>query len=240
MLDPSLVAVTDVVATTPGLLFCIKDVDRRYVMANHAFAERAAVAGPGDVVGRTAADLFPTELAERYEAQDLRVLTTGRMLTNELEVIAGAGGQRGWFLTSKSRWLGADGEPVGLVSVSVDLRAPDGVAAPHGRLADAVNLARERFADKITVGQMAEAAAMTASQLERSCRRVLGLTPKQLIMRFRLEEALRLLETTGKPLSEIAPLCGYYDQSAFTRHFKRVVGFGPAGWRDHQVVGSKS
>ena len=178
------------------------------------------------------------ELARRYEAQDAEVLANGRMLTNELEVITRSDGSPGWFLSSKSRWLGSDGRSRGLVSVSVDLRAPDDAAAPHDRLADAVNLARQRFTEKITVGQLADAAAMTVPQLERSFRRILGLTPKQLIMRFRVEEALRLLETTDRPLSEIAPLCGYYDQSAFTRHFRRVVGFGPAGWRDHRAVRS--
>lgn len=238
VLDPSLVAVTDVLATTPGVMFCIKATDGTYLMANLAFAERAGVEGPGDVVGRTAAELFPPELARLYDAQDAEVLATGRMLTNELELITRRDGSTGWFLSSKSRWLGPDGTPGGLVSVSVDLRAPDDAAAPHDRLALAVELARERFADRISVGEMADAAAMTVPQLERSFRRVLGLTPKQLVMRFRLEEALRLLETTDRPLSEIAPLCGYYDQSAFTRHFRRVVGFGPAGWRDHRAVPS--
>ncbi len=236
MLEPALVAVTDVLATTPGVMFCVKAVDGRYLMANLAFAERAGVDGPGDVVGRTAADLFPLELAKRYEAQDAEVLTTGRMLTNELELITRTDGSPGWFLTSKSRWLDRNGDPGGLVSVSVDLRAPDDAAAPHERLADAVDLARRHYADKVTVGQMADAAAMSVPQLERSFRRVLGLSPKQLIMRFRVEEALRLLETTDRPLSEIAPRCGYYDQSALTRHFRRVVGFGPAGWRDHRAV----
>jgi len=240
VLDPSLVAVTDVLATTPGVMFCIKATDGTYLMANLAFAERAGLEGPGDVVGRIAAELFPPELARRYEKQDAEVLATGRMLTNELELITRPDLTSGWFLTSKSRWLGSDGRPAGLVNLSVDLRAPDDAAAPHERLAAAVDLARQRFADKITVGQMAEAAAMSVPQLERSFRRVLGLTPKQLIMRFRVEEALRLLETTDRPLSQIAPLCGYYDQSAFTRHFRRVVGFGPAGWRDHRAMASNT
>ena len=72
---------------------------------------------------------------------------------------------------------------------------------------------------------------MSASQLERTFRRVLGLTPKQLIMRFRLEEALRLLTTGDDSIADVAVACGYYDQSAFARHFKRVVGTTPAAYR---------
>ena len=231
VLDRSLVAVTDVLATTPGLMFCVKGADGTYVSANLAFAERAGVGGPGDVVGRRAHDLFPAELADRYEAQDRQVLATGRMLTNELEAITRPDGSLGWYLTSKSRWTDASGAPAGIVTVSVDLRTPVDAAAPHRQLAAVVDTARRRFAETATVAELAEVGGMTVAQLERTARRILGLSPKQLVMRFRLEEALRLLATTDLPLATIATACGDYDQSAFTRHFRRVVGRAPATWR---------
>ncbi len=137
MLDRSLEAVTDVLATTPHVMFCVKSVDGEYLAANQAFADRAGLLGPGDVVGRTARDLFPAELAERYEAQDRRVIETGRMLTNELELITRPDRSVGWFLTSKSRWTDDAGVTVGVVSVSVDLRT-------HGRRRGAPRPARRR------------------------------------------------------------------------------------------------
>ena len=77
---------------------------------------------------------------------------------------------------------------------------------------------------------------MSVAQLERTARRVLGLTPKQLIMRFRLEAALNLLITTDRPLAEVAAACGYYDQSQFGRHFRRVVGTSPSAYRaEHRL-----
>jgi PAS domain S-box-containing protein len=231
VLDRSLVAVTDVLATTPSVMFCVKSIDGTYLSANQAFAERAGVAGPGEVIGRTAHDLFPTELADRYEQQDREVIATGHMLTNELELITRPDRSFGWFLTSKSRWTNAQGRPEGLVSVSVDLHTPLLAAAPHAQLARAVDLVRRRFREHVTVAEVADAAGMTTAQLERTSRRVLGLTPKSLIMRFRLEEGLRLLETTELPVADIALACGYYDQSAFSRHFRRVVGYAPARWR---------
>jgi PAS domain S-box-containing protein len=235
MLDRSLVAVTDVIATAPGVMFCVKSVDGTYLSVNQAFAERAGVHGPGDVVGRTAHDLFPAELAERYEQQDRQVMATGHMLTNELELITRADHTVGWFLTSKSRWIDHDGRPAGLVSISIDLRTPADAAAPHPQLAAAVDVARKRFAEQITVHELADAARLSSAQLERLSRRVLGLTPKQLIMRFRIEEAFRLLETTALSVVDIATACGYYDHSAFARHFRRVVGYTPTQWR--AVVG---
>lgn len=231
MLDRSFEAVSDVLATTPNLMFCAKAVDGTYIAANQAFAERAGLTRAGDVVGRTARDLFPAELAERYEAQDRRVVETGRMLTNELELITRRDRSFGWFLTSKSRWTDDAGVTVGIVSVSVDLRTPVDVAAPHAQLAAAVDVARRRFAEPIEVADLADAADMSVAQLERTARRVLGLSPKQLVMRFRLEEGLRLLTTTELALTEVARRCGYYDQSAFSRHFRAVVGSPPAAYR---------
>ena len=230
-MDRALQAVIEAFATTPNVMLCVKDVDGVYLAANQAFADRAGVPAPGDVVGRTAADLFPAELVERYAAQDDEVMRTGHVLSNELEVITRPDGSYGWFLTSKSRWLDGDGRPAGLVIVSVDQRTAVDGGAPHRRLAAAVEVARTRFAEPLTVGEMAAAADMTVSQLERTARRVLGLTPKQLMLRFRLEEALRLLGTPDVPIAEIASRCGYYDQSDFGRHFKRTVGVTPAAYR---------
>jgi PAS domain S-box-containing protein len=231
VIDRALAAVTDILATTPQVMFCIKHVDGTYAAANQAFADRAGLSAPGDVVGKSARDLFPAELAEQYEAQDDAVLRTGHMLSNELELITRRDGSYGWFLTSKSRWTDDAGTPLGMVSVSVDLRTPADAAAPHGQLAAAVEVARTRFAEQLAISELANAARMSVTQLERSARRVLGLSPKQLILRFRLEEALRLLATTRLPIAEIASRCGYYDQSAFTRHFKRAVGRAPASYR---------
>ncbi len=231
MLDRSLAAVVDMLATTPHVMFCVKAPDGTYLAANQAFADRAGRATPGDVVGKTAIELFPAELAERYRAQDDEVLRSGRTLSNELEVITRPDGTYGWFLTSKSRWLDDHGEPAGIVTVSLDQRTAVDGTAPHRRLATAVDVARRRFADGVTVAEMAEAADMTVAQLERMARRVLGLSPKQLVLRFRLDAALRLLDTTDLPIVEVASRSGYYDQSAFGRHFKRTVGVTPAAYR---------
>ncbi|MGB3737407.1 MAG: helix-turn-helix domain-containing protein, partial [Ilumatobacter sp.] len=237
MLDRSLEAVTDVLATVPHVMFSIKSVDGTYLAANRAFAERAGVVGQGEVVGRTAAELFPPDLAEQYEAQDRSVIDTGLMLTNELEVITRPDRSYGWFLTSKSRWTDDSGTAAGVVCVSVDLRTAVDGNSPHARLADAVDVARRRYAERLEVADLAAAAGMTVSRLERTARRVLGLTPKQLIMRFRLEEALRLITTTDVSLADVATRCGYYDQSAFGRHFRKVVGSSPAAYRAaHRLV----
>ena len=77
VIDRALAAVGDVLATTPHVMFCIKSVDSTYLAANQAFADRAGVAAVGDVVGKSAADLFPAGLVIVSQADGRRV--TGRV-----------------------------------------------------------------------------------------------------------------------------------------------------------------
>ena len=72
---------------------------------------------------------------------------------------------------------------------------------------------------------------MSVVQLERTTRRIIGISVRQLLVRFRVERAIGLLATTKLALSDIAARCGYYDQSAFTRQFRRVVGVSPGAYR---------
>ena len=51
------------------------------------------------------------------------------------------------------------------------------------------------------------------------------------IRKLRIDKALALLQTTSYPLSEIAYLTGFSDQSHFTRIFKKQIGNNPSEFR---------
>ena len=53
-----------------------KDSEGRYLVVNKAFAESAGKGRP-DILGRTAADIFPTEVADDIREHDLRLLEEG-------------------------------------------------------------------------------------------------------------------------------------------------------------------
>jgi AraC-like DNA-binding protein len=212
----------EVLAGVPHVMVCVKDGDGRYVAANDAFVRRARRRRAGDVVGRCAADLFPADLAASYDAQDRVVLVTGRAIRNHLELIEDHTGARRWYLTTKVR---AGGHVV-VVSVEAGL----GSDAARG-LRAAVELAHARFADGVRVADLAEAAGTSSDRLERSMRRVLGVSPKQYVLRLRAEYAARLLVTTELPIAAIAAECGYYDQSQLTRQFRDHIGMTPRGYR---------
>jgi AraC-like DNA-binding protein len=218
-----------------GVMFCAKDTTGRYVLVNQVFVRRTNVRSRREVIGRRAGDLFVPELAERYTTQDDEVLRTGRPLRNELELIRHVGGVPGWFLTSKLPVRDDGGVLVGLVSVSQDLREDDADDATMDAMARLVS-AVERHLDatpgvSLTVADLARMAGSTPAVLDRRVRRVFGLTPRQLVLRARVDRAAHLLSSTTTPIAEIASVTGFYDQAAFTRTFARLTGETPSSFR---------
>jgi len=228
---PVVAALNDVFAGVPHVMFCVKDTAGRYLAVNQAFAERAGRAAAGTVLGRTAGDFFPADLVASYEAQDQQVLATGEPIRNELELILRPDGSRGWYVTTKTRLVDEVGDVIGIVAVSYDLRTAAAGDRHHANLQAAIDLARRRYAEPLKVADLAEAAGLTATQLERALRKAVGMSPKQLLIRTRLDEAMRRLDDTDLTLATIAGQCGFYDQSSFTRQFQRAVGMTPGAYR---------
>lgn len=213
----------------PTTLYCVKDTEGRYLAVNNAFVERTGRSSRRDVVGKLAADLFPGELASQYHQQDDDIRELHQNLRDELEVITGANGQNEWYLTNKQPIFEGD-ELVAIAVVSTELGTPAALGSEHP-LRPVVAHVREHLSESITVEALAELAHLPVRQFERLMGRTFGLPPKQYITQVRVGAATDLLRATALPLSEIAQRCGWYDQSAFSKQFTRVVGVTPGEYR---------
>jgi AraC-like DNA-binding protein len=60
---------------------------------------------------------------------------------------------------------------------------------------------------------------------------VFQVTPKQLLMKRRIDKACQLLEETDRSIAAVSAACGYCDHSAFTRQFKIATQVTPAQYR---------
>ena len=60
-----------------------------------------------------------------------------------------------------------------------------------------------------------------------------GISPIQYINEVKVRRAMYLLETTSKPVGEIAAECGYADYAYFYKRFVQKVGTNPQKWRKH-------
>ncbi|MEQ1840448.1 MAG: helix-turn-helix transcriptional regulator, partial [Verrucomicrobiales bacterium] len=78
---------------------------------------------------------------------------------------------------------------------------------------------------------LAALAKLSVPHFNRLFRKVLRLSPMEYVLSLRVQEAQRLLSTTQSSLSEIAAATGFYDQSHFTKRFRRVTGMTPSEYR---------
>lgn len=97
----------------------------------------------------------------------------------------------------------------------------------EGELVDRVVALVESRPDLLRVAQLCEETGLSERALQRLLHRRLGLTPKWLVQRRRLQEAAERLRSGDAPLAETAAVLGYADQAHFVRDFSRVTGTTP-------------
>jgi AraC family transcriptional regulator len=118
--------------------------------------------------------------------------------------------------------------PAPFVEVS-DPDGPSGLAPWQARKVDqfiAQNLDRT-----IGVGELASLARLSTTHFSRVFKRSFGVTPRDYVMRARLDRAKGLLSQTSLSLCQIALDCGFCDQAHMSRIFHQVVGATPSRWR---------
>ncbi|CAJ0801546.1 HTH-type transcriptional activator RhaR [Ralstonia condita] len=104
-------------------------------------------------------------------------------------------------------------------------------ARPDARAERAWHAIEHRYAEPLTVEALAAEVGVSARRLATLFRGAYGITLHARLAEVRLRQALTLLETSALPIAEVAARCGYYDQSALTRHLKAAHGITPAAVR---------
>ena len=84
---------------------------------------------------------------------------------------------------------------------------------------------------KIPIQELARLVGLSASHFCRTFKCTFGASPRDYMLRRRVEMAQALMLTTPEPLSSIALRCGMCDQPHLTRVFHRIVGETPYAWR---------
>ena len=92
----------------------------------------------------------------------------------------------------------------------------------------------EHLAETVRLGDLAAITGLSQSQFGRAFKASTSVTPHRWQLNARIAKAQDLLLSGAMPLSEIALVTGFAEQSHFTRVFKRVVGASPRAWqREH-------
>ncbi len=213
------------------LVFCIKNRSGQYLSVNETFLRRTRLSSRSQLLGRTAREVFPALLAAGYEQQDEVVFKTGGEIRDRLETITHRDGTMGWYRADKVPVRDAAGGIIALAGISRDLHEPATGDPRLGRLAAVVERIRAGFAGPLRIAELAADAGLSISRMERLMRAVLGVSPRQLLTRQRVEAAAALLRNGGRALGDIALDCGFCDQPTFCRQFKTLTGLAPGAYR---------
>jgi AraC-like DNA-binding protein len=88
----------------------------------------------------------------------------------------------------------------------------------------------DQISENVSLEQLAAIAGLSPFHLCRVFRQTFGVPPHVYQTQVRILHAKKML-ANGQSLSEIAQASGFYDQSHFGWHFKRLVGVTPASYR---------
>jgi AraC-like DNA-binding protein len=103
--------------------------------------------------------------------------------------------------------------------------------AERRRITLARALIDERYAEKLTIHELARACGMGRGRLIRGFKLLYGRTVAGVLAERRLAGAACALQTTNLPVSRIAADNGYCSNAAFTRAFSRRYGRVPSHFR---------
>ena len=178
------------------------------------------------------------ELKNRYPRAEAvwgaPMIEDGRVVT--------AGGPLSWIDLSLNvirRLLGpeaaktvADFTVVDTATTSQTVYVPPGhLAASNPFLLEAEHFVREAADTPMSARQLAQALGTSERTLHRRLKQASGESPKSFIDRVRFETARMLLETTSRPVKQLASSSGYADENSFRRAFHRYSGMTPGAYR---------
>jgi AraC family transcriptional regulator len=88
-----------------------------------------------------------------------------------------------------------------------------------------------KFNSRFSIVDIAENVGIHPVYLASEFRRHCGCTIGAYVRHLRVRYACQQLSSSSKPLAEIALAAGFYDQSHFTRTFRKIVGLTPKQFR---------
>ena len=95
----------------------------------------------------------------------------------------------------------------------------------------------EHFCDpELNVDAVCDVGFISVSSLQRAFRTYLGLSPKQYLIKIRMNRALELLTENERSVKEIAFACGFADEKYFSRAFRKRYGYPPSQLKNHMIV----
>ncbi|MCG3198230.1 MAG: Sensor histidine kinase RcsC [bacterium] len=147
-----------------------KDRSASFVTCNLAFAQAVGVP-PEEITGKGDHDFYPTELAEKYRADDRRAMETGEILDLEEDWIQG--GRERVLRTAKVPLRNEKGEVYGTLGIAEDI-------TERKRLEETIRRSRDQLLEQQkALAAVIKSDVFTGDDLDESIRRLLEVAARQ-------------------------------------------------------------
>ena len=215
----------------PGILFFMKNRKGEFVLLNQVAVEALGFQKEEEVVGKTDFDIFPRDLSEGYHADDLLVMEEAQVIENRPELAPNRYGQINWVATSKIPLYDQQGKIIGLAGMCQSFKDSRKSLKHYLDISKAIEYIETHYKESIKIDDLADAVNMSVRQLERKFKETLLSSPRGYIIKTRTLASCELLLKTNASIAEIALEIGFYDQSSFSRYFRKHIGTSPARYR---------
>ena len=118
-----------------------------------------------------------------------------------------------------------------LALIATTGQSADTADASSARIQDTIDYMKARWQKTISVPDVARACNLSTSHFSSLFKKTTGYAPLDYFLRLKMQRAAQLLDTTTRPLKEIAAETGFSDPLYFSRAFHRIYNVSPSDYR---------
>jgi len=208
------------------ICFFIKDTEGRLIAVNSQLLKRYNLSHESDIIGKTDFDFVPYSLAEKYRKDDNNIIETGKPMLNILELVLNPMGIPSWCITNKFPVISKNNKIIGISGNIHNIYNGTFNFDNKNFFYNILQYIDTNFNRKISIGELSRHFNLSKRSIERYFKKHLSISPEQFLIKTRIFKSCDYLRK-GEYISTVALECGFYDQSSFTRHFKKQMGMTP-------------
>jgi AraC-like DNA-binding protein len=213
----------------PNVYFYVKNRRKQFLWMNDTLRKSLGIEDITSCIGKTDYDYSPADLAFLYRQEDDTVFNSRQEIINQPWILSTKSGCLNWSLSSKVP-LFVDSKLVGLAGIMRTV-SEEIVRDPLNEFRPVVEYILHNSHEPLRIEELASIMYLSVSQFERRFLHVFRMTPSEFLLKVRIDSSIRLLIDTDSPITQVALQTGFYDNSHYTRNFKKKVGITPLEFR---------
>lgn len=214
-----------------GINFFAKNENGELIFADQGILDIFGLQSEEEVIGKTDFDFLPRHLAEKYRKDDLKIMSTTEPMLNMIEIFLNVQGIPGWFMTNKLPLFSCERKVIGVMGTIQALDQPFSYQFKNLAIQPALQYIEDHFRESLSIKMLAEMCDYSVRQFERIFKIHFNTTPQQFIIKRRILEACDQIRDRKIELSQLSTDLGFYDQSSFTKQFRKHMGLTPLQYK---------